>query len=339
MVSVCSMNWVLNRTIFSPYVPVAGYFCAGIVAIICVMRAKALLETMKLLKQDQSQYDRLWKTLCSNEDNVAGIEHLGKVVRMIGLDEIDYCRQHNRMLASKLTPPLRAKFLSQMTPDQAKQLHPLLREMGRWSIPGRPDLKSQITSTNQLYFQAAIANLLLIQKLKAWASVSSGMFRCVEGDTEEFLEWNEIKDNPSRLSRVHWTLMKGHDRTMEKLVRSYGNNPARLVDIARSAIVFRSMEHLTMCLGAIVTDNGVRVERLKNRLSPSYDPGETWGYRDVSVNLMMVCKEARAVGVELHMCEVQLMLQDFAHVKNIGESPGRLPLRGSDAWPYRKNHG
>eukprot|EP00285_Hemiselmis_virescens_P013324 CAMPEP_0173384016 /NCGR_PEP_ID=MMETSP1356-20130122/6591_1 /TAXON_ID=77927 ORGANISM="Hemiselmis virescens, Strain PCC157" /NCGR_SAMPLE_ID=MMETSP1356 /ASSEMBLY_ACC=CAM_ASM_000847 /LENGTH=55 /DNA_ID=CAMNT_0014339167 /DNA_START=79 /DNA_END=242 /DNA_ORIENTATION=- len=53
------------------------------------------------------------------------------------------------------------------------------------------------------------------------------------------------------------------------------------------------MTHLTNCLGIIVTDDNVRVERLKNRMSPSYNSDETGGYRDVCINLCVVNKQAK----------------------------------------------
>mmetsp|Transcript_6884 Transcript_6884/g.13264 ORF Transcript_6884/g.13264 Transcript_6884/m.13264 type:complete len:93 (-) Transcript_6884:280-558(-) len=75
------------------------------------------------------------------------------------------------------------------------------------------------------------------------------------------------------------------------------------------------MTHLTNCLGIIVTDENVRVERLKNRLSEDYDSSETAGYRDVCINLSVVSEDSQSLGAELHICEVQLILQDFAELK------------------------
>jgi len=318
-VSTFAINWWLARSVFGPRNPIQGYMAGALAAGITIHRLRALRASKKLLEGDERKYSQLWDKVCSDEDNMAGIKHLEKVVRMVGLDDISDCRQHNRLLASHLPAPLKAKFLSHITPEKAAQVNPLLRELGRWYISGRADPQSQIVSLNQVYFQAAIANLILIERIKAWASQSSGMFR-LEGDEDIFRDWNEIKADPRMVAKVCWTLMKGHDRSIEKLVRSYGSRPSRLVDIARSAIVFRSMENLTNCLGLIVTDHNVRVERLKNRLSLSYDAAsETGGYRDVCVNLKMVDTEANTLGVELHLCEVQLILIEFAHVKNIGE--------------------
>eukprot|EP00285_Hemiselmis_virescens_P012073 CAMPEP_0173405642 /NCGR_PEP_ID=MMETSP1356-20130122/62338_1 /TAXON_ID=77927 ORGANISM="Hemiselmis virescens, Strain PCC157" /NCGR_SAMPLE_ID=MMETSP1356 /ASSEMBLY_ACC=CAM_ASM_000847 /LENGTH=92 /DNA_ID=CAMNT_0014366471 /DNA_START=44 /DNA_END=322 /DNA_ORIENTATION=+ len=75
------------------------------------------------------------------------------------------------------------------------------------------------------------------------------------------------------------------------------------------------MTDLTCCLGNIITDPNVRVERLKNRLSAQYNADETAGYRDVCVNLRVVNKQALTLGAEMHTGEVALILKDFADLK------------------------
>jgi len=109
--------------------------------------------------------------------------------------------------------------------------------------------------------------------------------------------------------------MKRHGRTFEKLFRAYENKPSRLLDVSRHTLVFENMTTLTNCLGIIVTDDNVRVERLKNRLSTSYNSDETAGYRDVCINLRLVNKTATGLCVELHVCEVQLLVKSFAQLK------------------------
>eukprot|EP00282_Hemiselmis_andersenii_P046347 CAMPEP_0172088270 /NCGR_PEP_ID=MMETSP1043-20130122/23146_1 /TAXON_ID=464988 /ORGANISM="Hemiselmis andersenii, Strain CCMP441" /LENGTH=678 /DNA_ID=CAMNT_0012750567 /DNA_START=14 /DNA_END=2051 /DNA_ORIENTATION=- len=257
----------------------------------------------------------LWRTLMANKDGVACIEHLTKVVRMIGLDDKNYCRQHNRLRADNLPPQLRAKSMSNAAPNLAA--NPLFADLGRMYLQGRPDSNSQVTSCNQLYAQAALANLLLSERVKVWAEMSQGMFRVDSEGSEgqKFAKWRDIKDDPNMVAKVHWTHMKRHGRAIEKLLRSYQNSPSKLLDISRNSVIFENMTHLTNCLGIIVTDENVRVERLKNRLSPDYDPEETEGYRDVCINLRIINKQAQGVGAELHICEVQLLLLEFAALK------------------------
>mmetsp|Transcript_38555 Transcript_38555/g.89794 ORF Transcript_38555/g.89794 Transcript_38555/m.89794 type:complete len:545 (+) Transcript_38555:3503-5137(+) len=294
--------------------------------LLCIMvialRHNALIKSKRMLRDDQNRYNTLWATLCEHEDNIACIEHLKKVVTMIGLQEKDFCRQHNRLRADRLAAPLQEKYLSQAARNAP--VNPLFWELGHWFVPGRHQKGDEVKSLNQLYFQAAISNLLLMERIKEWADRSEGYF-FVQGDSQGALvKWSDVKGTAAEES-VRWTSIKRHTRAIEKLHRSYENVMGRLLDISRNAIVFENMTHLTNALGIIVTDENVRVERLKNRLSPDYDSAETGGYRDVCINLRVVSKESESYGAELHISEVQLMLKEFADLKT-GEGHRRYVL-------------
>ena len=43
-------------------------------------------------------------------------------------------------------------------------------------------------------------------------------------------------------------------------------------------------------------------------MDPGFDSARSAGYRDVVVNLQLVSKDAEQLGVERHICEVQLIL-------------------------------
>ncbi len=47
-----------------------------------------------------------------------------------------------------------------------------------------------------------------------------------------------------------------------------------------------------------------------------YDAAKSAGYRDVAINLRMVCPEDRNLDLDQHVCEVQLILKAFAELKN-----------------------
>ena len=59
--------------------------------------------------------------------------------------------------------------------------------------------------------------------------------------------------------------------------------------------------------------------RIKNRFDPSYDSELSAGYRSLAVNLRVVTDETKALGVETHVCEVQLLLIQMATVKVCGQ--------------------
>ena len=55
--------------------------------------------------------------------------------------------------------------------------------------------------------------------------------------------------------------------------------------------------------------------RVKNRFDPDYDSGLSGGYRNLAVNLRVVTDATMALGVETHVCEVQLLLLSMALIK------------------------
>jgi hypothetical protein len=50
-------------------------------------------------------------------------------------------------------------------------------------------------------------------------------------------------------------------------------------------------------------------------MRPGSSAEETAGYRDVGLNLRVVTAEAALLGVDGHVCEVQLLLLPFAKIK------------------------
>jgi hypothetical protein len=90
---------------------------------------------------------------------------------------------------------------------------------------------------------------------------------------------------------------------------------SQLVDICRQAIVFDTVCDLAACLRAIRDDPAARLLRVKNRLDPAYDAATSAGYRDVALNLCLATEWALEMGLETHVCEVQLLLRPFAELK------------------------
>ena len=87
------------------------------------------------------------------------------------------------------------------------------------------------------------------------------------------------------------------------------------MDICRQSIVFEDLAGVATCLGAIRQDPDAEVVRVKNRFDPAYDPRLSAGYRDLALNIRIISAEIRGLGVENHVCEVQLILRAFAELK------------------------
>uniref|UniRef100_A0A7S0Y0X2 Uncharacterized protein n=1 Tax=Hemiselmis andersenii TaxID=464988 RepID=A0A7S0Y0X2_HEMAN len=169
---LCEIYW--RRPLEKP--SGTGAICFVGVSLIIALRIRGLRISKQMLQDDKKRYDQLWEQLCKTEDGWACILHLQKVVCMIGLDNYDNCRQHNRMRADSLAPAIRSRYMS---PEalHSSAVNPLFWSLGRIYVPGRASKHSKVSSFNQLVAAAAIANLLLQQRLCAWAQGSGGMFR------------------------------------------------------------------------------------------------------------------------------------------------------------------
>ena len=105
-----------------------------------------------------------------------------------------------------------------------------------------------------------------------------------------------------------------HSRTRARArAHTHTQDVSRLVDVCRQAIVFDDIADVTACVTLISNDSDVRILRVKNRFTGS--ASVSGGYRDVLLNLCVVTDAARALGVERHVCEVQLILRSFFLLK------------------------
>ena len=90
---------------------------------------------------------------------------------------------------------------------------------------------------------------------------------------------------------------------------------SRLLDICRQSIYFRSIADICKCLAAISSDAEVVLVRVKNRLDPDLSSDTSSGYRNLAINLRIITEQAQALGLETHVCEVQLLLIKMAALK------------------------
>jgi hypothetical protein len=87
------------------------------------------------------------------------------------------------------------------------------------------------------------------------------------------------------------------------------------VDVCRQSIIFEDLPSMIDCLHIIAVDPDIEVLRVKNRLDPTFDPAQTAGYRDVLLSIRISTAETCTLGVDLHVCEVQLVLRSFFALK------------------------
>ncbi len=90
---------------------------------------------------------------------------------------------------------------------------------------------------------------------------------------------------------------------------------SRLLDLCRQSIFFDTVADVAKCLAIIGSDSDVVIARVKNRLCPAVDSAATAGYRNVAVNLRFVTPETLSLGLDSHVCEIQLILLQMALIK------------------------
>jgi len=301
-------------------------FSLSFVALITLLRLFYLGKARVLLSRDQKTYDAAYEKLMDSDGGRALLDELDRVVERacpaMG-QKASNMRQCNRLrifVEPPTAPPTSNPQPEEMETRDESQ-HPLWLDLGVLTAPGVKDSGSRVTSFNQLYCQGAVCIILLMERIKEWADVSAGMLLEKQDEQTEatYTLWSEIKNDSQRASRCVSlsSRMKRHERCIEKLLRSYNNDISRLLDLTRTSIVFKSLQDLILCFRTIADDASVVIERVKNRLSPAYESKLTAGYRDVCINLRMVGAQAQALGSELHLCEVQLLLLEFAELKTV----------------------
>ncbi len=87
------------------------------------------------------------------------------------------------------------------------------------------------------------------------------------------------------------------------------------MDICRKQIIFEQPEGLLTCAQLILADPELHIVRVKNRFEPSYNAEMSGGYRDVCFNLRIITLETKSLGLDAHVCELQLALLPIACIK------------------------
>jgi hypothetical protein len=138
-----------------------------------------------------------------------------------------------------------------------------------------------IASLDQLFSQAACLDVLLRKKVRELALISNGLFPIPQKDGDWKVLFCRYKDFVSipGCGEIAWTAVKSPERALEKLLRSYGNDPSRLLDLCREGIVFNTVEDLVCCVRALLNDEEIRVVRIKNRLDMDVDSALAAGFR------------------------------------------------------------
>jgi hypothetical protein len=82
----------------------------------------------------------------------------------------------------------------------------------------------------------------------------------------------------------------------------------------RQSIYFDEPAGIVACLESMAVDPEAQLLRVVNKLRPGYR-ANAGGFRSVLVNIKLATQHARMLGLDRHVCELQLILIDFARMK------------------------
>jgi len=291
-----------------------------------VSRQVAIRQARRLVKKDMEVYDELWKQEVEKDTGHISLNHMARVVEMLGLDIIDNSsstaasRQLGRkflILDPKLAPKTKKTDIAPtFTRQKILGEDVIFQQINRMSVPYSIDKGNVVDSYDQLFTQSILLHGILREKIKVWALGSQGYLPVIDSNGENrFVKWEAAQGDPELRKIVKWPLIKRSSRAVEKLARVYNGDVSRLGDIVRFSLFFDTFTDLTQALGCIVTDFDVKVERVKSRMSLKHDGDATAGYRDVMLNLRVCTKGTAMLGCDTHLCELQLVLKSFGELK------------------------
>ena len=295
------------------------------------LRWRVLRRALRLVRTDKQHYDTFWADVLRAQmpDCLALREKAQAIAaHLLAAPPQQTTRSHR---AGSSRSPLAAPLGGFRAGEQivwANKRHLYWSWHGLKSIvASTPAASAQaqlypLFSLDQLFVQAICTRPILLRKVQQWAAASNGMFPChslgkggparfapFSGDTEDLAEG-------AGFDMFKWCRLKSVPRAVEKVIRAYGLDVSRLVDVCRQAIVFEELKDISACLGSITADPDVAILRIKNRLDPDYDSDLSGGYRDVNVNLRFASPFAALLGIETHVCELQLILRGVAELKS-----------------------
>jgi hypothetical protein len=166
--------------------------------------------------------------------------------------------------------------------------------------PGKADRGNEVKSLDQLLVQATGLQPMLSRMATRLA------------DRVRSKQSGRAKEQDEQGQNVQQPLpaAKSLNRVIEKLLRVYHGKVSCLLDLCRDRIVLESVTELEKVLRELHRDPSVVIVRIKNYMHTHYDGTDTAGFRCIVVNLRIDTPLTRMLGIELHVCELQLMLRD-----------------------------
>ncbi|EKX42851.1 hypothetical protein GUITHDRAFT_111219 [Guillardia theta CCMP2712] len=251
-----------------------------------IARRIAIVRAWQGIKDDSKHYNEVWRALTTNEESMAQVTRLKETVGA----------GHKAW---------RKGAICQVKAGEQEHSPSLFDRLLRHNA-------GKIACLDQLYNQAMLLELAYLRKVKELLKKWGGLVQDVEAGEEgpREVKWVRYEEGNAQY-RHSWASLKGFDRAIEKLSRSYKGEVWRLLDVVRQCIVFESIEDITRCFRGICEDEELVILRVKNRFDPEFTSQQSGAYRDLCLNVRLDNEETRRLGVNSHVCELQLSLKDY----------------------------
>ncbi|EKX41876.1 hypothetical protein GUITHDRAFT_112018 [Guillardia theta CCMP2712] len=280
----------------------------GLVILFTLHRQFIVFKSRWQISGDMKKYNQCWLNIFSRDGAGEVLRSLKLICERVRPKQALQLKVFDASCAleSTILDPLASMLKSQKDNSFSKTYLKLSKKNGK-------SQEREIVSLDQLYAQAILLEPMFLSKVQAWAEASDGYFLGRDG---RLVRWRECVEDEANRLEVKWASIKNANRAIEKLVRSYFGRIAKLTDVLRQTIIFLDVHQLCACVDLIINDPEVDVVRIKNRLDPSYNASSSGGYRDVGLNLRVIHEGAKGWGVAGHICELQLLLEEFAALKS-----------------------
>mmetsp|Transcript_12302 Transcript_12302/g.30885 ORF Transcript_12302/g.30885 Transcript_12302/m.30885 type:complete len:351 (-) Transcript_12302:11-1063(-) len=324
------------------YAVVAGIVFLGIAVMLISLRLSAVNSAYLVISDDRALYEQVWEKLCDDPNFKGSLAELRKQCERAlvqrsaqnhGDKNAPKIRQNNRLqhfavwstdliigtigMVMRATPVLRIIQGGRLENLMAARQTNVRTGKRGTLLPFSGSDTYYVKCIDQLYAQASEAEVLLRRKIRKWAFVSQGMLMMQQEDfsqNAEWVLWAQAKADKVLENRIMWTKNKKPERAVDKCLKRYDRKIYQLVDICRESLYFQTVADMTQCLKAMSEDIDIVIDRVKNRMVTEDDASLTCGFRKVTVNLRIRTWEAEQRGVESHVCEVRLILIDFAEL-------------------------
>jgi len=288
-----------------------------------ILRQVLLRKSILTISQDCDKYDSEWASVKQDLESAMAIRDLEDMTTLFGNASREM--RPLQLMCEKLqhTPPEGDPALIRALPYMPRviqerryakryaALSALIEMLDRLGLKKRIFSSTSICSSlDTLYLQACALEPIFNCKVQQLSKSARGEFLSRLANYGS----GEAAGNFHFVTAEQWNRrggLKPIDRAIEKLTRVYHGDVSLLLDLVRQCIVFESMQDLLKAMRSIQDDGELEVVRIKNRMSAKYDARHSGGYRDCLVNVRIKTELTKKLGLDNHVCELQLILKQF----------------------------